>query len=582
MKGVLVLMENKVYQCTDIMLCLRQERLGFVQIHWGPPRGGGQEEGKINLRGPRGGGSQEEGRLDVVSNLRQQHLSAHALVAASCPGNVCPPSRPTGYGVHAPEGQDIAQKSPNQAAGGVAAAVRSSEGQDVGHDAAGSDALGLHGIMRLGLEGKAANEGKRVRLQTLIQTSQGFRHPTSQREQYCHRYMFEALRHSQTPSIRQDQNGIDVGRQRGTREEGKGGNCEVGCKGANGHGGAVVGARSNSTCAQVLGALAHPSTRIFGYYPQREIVKSPVIHEQPATSFIHTQQSVIEHITTASSNQVLKSNMASRLPHSSSASVAARLPACTSSSSSIEDDRGGGGGGSVQKTLNNGREGIFVSSGGVDHVVPARDVVPAREVGLGGGSGATMSVALSSAFAATTSSNERTSEGARLLPPQASMSPPPPPPLSSLACQTPERGHGPTQMGKEKIQVFDVDATNVVDRCRPVSSGHMTHSLTQEIVWPQSALGRPICVPTLVLGRKEESDKETNRAVDDRRGIDKDGGVGVGGGHANGAGGRDRAQMFFHSYGRPDTFARTPRNRIREQQQERERAIGGLMAQGQQ
>ena len=162
------------------------------------------------------------------------------------------------------------------------------------------------------------------------------------------------------------------------------------------------------------------------------------------------------------------------------------------------------------------------------------------------------------------------------------MLPPPPPLLFSLACKAPERGNGPTQGGKEKMQVYDMNATNVGHRCRPVSSGHMTHSLTQEIVWPQFALGRPICVPKLVLGRKEESDKETNRAVDDRRGIDKDGGVGVGGGHANGAGERDRAQMFFHSYGRPDTFARTPRNRIREQQQERERAIGGLMAQGQQ
>jgi hypothetical protein len=232
----------------------------------------------------------------------------------------------------------------------------------------------------------------------------------------------------------------------------------------------------------------------------------------------------------------------------------------------------------VQKTLNDGRGGRFLGSRGGDHVVPA------REVGLGGGSGATMSVALSSAFAATTSSNERTSECARLLPPQASMSPPLPPPLSSLACQTPERGYGPTQVGKEEIQVFDVDATNVVDRCRPVSSGHMTHSLTKEIVWPQSALGRPTqsaCRTKLVLGGKEESDKETKRAVDDRRGIGKDGEVGGGGGHVNG-GGRDRAQMSFHSYGRPDTFARTPRDRIREQQQERERATGGWMAQGQQ
>ena len=368
------------------------------------------------------------------------------------------------------------------------------------------DALRLGASTPPPAEGKAKKEGKRVRLETLIQNSQSVTqrvgHPTSQREQY----MFEALRHPQPPSIRQDQNGIDAGRERGTR--GIGGHSKVGSKGADGHGSAVVGARSNSTGAQVLSALGRPSTRIFGYsryYPQREIAKSPITHEQSAiiqaqhsvieqgtttTSNLveqgtNTTSNLVEQGTTTSSNLVLKSIMAPRLPHSSCASVAAtlaaRLPAFTSSSSSVADDRGAAAGG---------------GSAGA------------------GGSGAamcyTMSVSLSSALDATTSSNERGSEGATLLPPQAPMSPPPPPPLSSFACQTPKRGHGPTQVGRQKIQEEEI--------------GH--------------------------------------RCEDSRRG--------------------DLAQMFFHSYGRPDTFARTPRNRSREQQQERERAIARLMAQGQQ
>jgi hypothetical protein len=486
-------------------------------------------------------------------------LGREALVAASRPENLCPPSRPTGFGVSVPAGQppqDIARESPIQAAGGVGGAVRSSERQDAGRDAAGSDASGLYGTMPLAPEGKAEKEGRGEGWETLIQTSQRFRHPASQREQY----MFEALRHLQTP-ISQDQNGIDAGREGGTR-----GHSGVGSKGADGHRGTVTGARSNSIGAQVQGALGRPSTRTFGYCPQREIVNSRVPHEQPA--LIQAQQTVIEQVNT-SSTLVRRSNMAPRLPHSSSASVTARLPAVTFSSSSIEDDRGGESvqKTSVQKTLNDDKGRLLSSGGGKGggdaEVPPARNVVPAREVGLGGGSGASMNVALASGLAETAPSNERRSQGSTLLPPRAPMLPPPPPLLFSLACKAPERGNGPTQGGKEKMQVYDMNATNVGHRCRPVSSGQITHSFGQGILRPQSALGQPMYVPKFVVS----GDRETSR------GIDKGGGVGGGRGHVHGAGAGDRAQMFFHSYGRPDTFARTPRNRSREQQQERERAI---------